>query len=76
MDLAHGPGEVFGLLTFLGVVLVLYGYSDEGLRRRSPARPRRSISGTVKAAGKVQVALGTGALTIGVAGLLVLWAVS
>lgn len=74
MDFSHGPGEVFGLLTFVGLVLLVYGYSNDRLRRRTPTRPRQSVSGAVMAAGKGQMVLGAVALFVGLPGVFVVWA--
>lgn len=76
MDFSNGPGEVFGLLTFIGLVLLVYGYSNERLRRRTPTRSRPSVSGAVMAAGKAQMILGAVALFVGLPGIFVLWALS
>lgn len=77
MDLSHGPGQVFGLLTFLGLFLLAYGYSNErGRRRGSPSSTRPTISGSVQAAGKRQMFLGGVALVVGSAGLFALWVLS
>ena len=40
LDFSNGPGEVSGLLTFIGLVLLVYGHSNERLRRRTPTRSR------------------------------------
>ena len=76
MDLSRGPGEVFGLLTFVGLVLLAYGYSNESLRRRTRGSTRPTVSGAIKAGGKAQMLIGGGALAIGLAGLLAVWMLS
>ncbi len=76
MDLSQGPGQAFGLLTFIGLVLLAYGYSNEVLRRRTRGSTRPTVSGAVKAGGKAQMLAGGGALVLGLAGLLVVWVLS
>jgi hypothetical protein len=76
VDFSHGAGEVFGLLTFIGLVLMVSGYSNERLRRRTPTRSRQSVSGAVIAAGKAQMILGAVALFVGLPGISILWALT
>jgi hypothetical protein len=73
MDVSHGPGEAFGLLTWIGLVLLAYGYSNERLRRRRRGITRSTSSGAIMAAGKAQMLAGGAALVVGLVGLLVLW---
>lgn len=74
MDLSRGPGEAFGLLAFLGAVLVLAGLSDEPLRRRAVRSPRPSISRSSVLSGRSRIRLGAVAMVVGLVGLLVVWA--
>lgn len=76
MDLSRGPGQVFGLLAFLGLVLLAYGSSNERARRRRSGDSRPTVSGAVMAGGRRQMFAGGAALAVGVVGLLVLWGLS
>lgn len=67
------PGEVFGLLTSLGVVLVASSYPSG---RRDPNRTRPSISGVNHAAGPVVTRVGFAQMLLGLTGLLVGWVLS
>lgn len=76
LNLSHGPGEVFGVLTFVGLVLLVYGYSNEWQRKRTQPRSRPTISGVVMAGGRRQMLSGAVSLLVGLLGLLVVWAFS
>jgi hypothetical protein len=73
MDLSRLPGEAFGLLTWIGLVLLGHGCSNERLRRRRRGSARPTVSGAIMAAGKAQMLAGGAALLVGLAGPLVLW---